>query len=266
MAWIESHTVLLRHRKVIQMALALSLPPVVIVGHLHALWHTVLEQQEDGDLSSWPDEMIAQAAAYSGDPNVFVRAMQTQKFLDGKVIHDWLEYAGRYLTNKYRTSNPKKLKAIYKLHRSVSRTDLSQTKVCSKPDNQPDLTRPNQPHLQNRRIAREISAISTGVSLVTSGKTVGTWEAYRKAYESRYHAPPVRNAKVNGTLSRLVDRLGADAAPQVATFYLTLDDPFYVRVQHSTEILLRDCEGLHTQWITGRRPNHHQPKSMVDLL
>ncbi len=137
MSWIESHTVLLRHRKVLQMACVLSLPPVVILGHLHALWHAILEPQEEGDLSSWPDDMIAHAAAHTGDSAAFVRALQGQKFLDGKLVHDWLDYAGRYLTHKYRTSNPKKLKAIYKLHRSVSRAVSSQTSICPKSDNLP---------------------------------------------------------------------------------------------------------------------------------
>ena len=167
MAWIESHAVLLRHRKVLQMASVLSLPPVVIMGHLHALWHAVLEQQEDGDLSAWPDDVIACAAAYTGDSTAFVRALQGQKLLDGKVVHDWLDYAGRYLTNKYRTANPNKLKAIYKLHQSVSKSDSSQTKVCLKSDNQPNLTRPdqpNQPNQQMKKSSREITISTAPVS------------------------------------------------------------------------------------------------------
>ena len=146
MAWIESHTVLLRHRKVLQLSASLNLPPVYIIGHLHALWHAVIEQQEDGDLTTWPDAMIATAAAYPGDASLFVHELQAQKLLDGKIIHDWLEYAGRYLTNKYRTSNPRKLKSILLKHKSVS----SQTKVRLKSvfsqttrPNQPDLTRPD---------------------------------------------------------------------------------------------------------------------------
>src|SRR6185295_15511945 len=106
--------------------------------------------------------------------------LQGQKFLDGKLVHDWLDYAGRYLTNKYRTSNPKKLKAIYKLHQSVSRAVSSQTTVCPESDNlpnQPDLTRPdppNQPNQPKKKISREVST-STGTS-------VETWTSYAGAY------------------------------------------------------------------------------------
>jgi hypothetical protein len=116
MPWIESHTVLLRHRKVLQLADDLSIQPVYVIGHLHALWHCALEQQEDGDLSEWPDSMIAQAAAYPGDALHFVKCLQARGWLDGKLVHDWLEYAGKYLESKYRTSNPEKLKKIWKCH------------------------------------------------------------------------------------------------------------------------------------------------------
>lgn len=145
MPWIESHTVLLRHRKVLQLADDLSIQPVYVIGHLHALWHCALEQQEDGDLSEWPDSMIAQAAAYTGDPFHFVKCLQARKWLDGKMLHDWLEYAGRYLTVKYRTANPLKLVKIHKRHQSVSRSAFRPTKVRSKSDNLTNLTGPNQP-------------------------------------------------------------------------------------------------------------------------
>ena len=83
------------------------------MGHLHSLWHAALEQQEDGDLSSWSDEFIAQMADYPGDAPQFVRLLQKHDWLDGKVIHDWLDYAGKYLTAKYRTANPKKLRSRF---------------------------------------------------------------------------------------------------------------------------------------------------------
>ncbi len=128
MAWIESHTVLLRHRKVIEAAKELDIKPVMMLGHIHALWHAVLEQQEDGDLSNWSDETIAEMAAFAGSPTGFVKALQQQNFLENKIVHDWLDYAGKYLTAKYRTSNPKKLKQILAIHKSIS----SRSKVGKK--------------------------------------------------------------------------------------------------------------------------------------
>lgn len=133
MAWIESHTALVRHRKLKELAREMRLKPVYVMGHLHALWHTALEQQEDGDLSSWSDELIAEASEFTGDAPQYVRLLQKHRWLDGKLIHDWLDYAGLYLKNKYRTSNRKKLDSIWKTHsRTLDglKTDFSQTKVA----------------------------------------------------------------------------------------------------------------------------------------
>jgi hypothetical protein len=134
MPWIESHTEIERHRKTILMAAELGIKRVYLSGHLHALWHHVLEQQEDGNLSNWPPALIAQMAEYDeGDSDRFVELLKKYCWIDAKnnLIHDWLDYAGRYLTAKYRTRNPKKLKAIYKLHES----DLRLTKKRPRTDN-----------------------------------------------------------------------------------------------------------------------------------
>jgi len=76
MAWIESHTILIRHRKLIDLSHDLRLRPVYVMGHLHALWHAALEQAEDGDLSQWSDEFIASSACYPGSAPQFVSLLQ----------------------------------------------------------------------------------------------------------------------------------------------------------------------------------------------
>jgi hypothetical protein len=81
-------------------------------------------------------------------------------------------------------------------------------------------------------------------------KTAVTWSAYADAYQGRYGVQPVRNASVNGKLAQVVDRLGSEA-PQVAAFYVGLNDAWYVRHIHDVGTLLRDCESLRTQWATG---------------
>ena len=103
------------------------------------------------------------------------------------------------------------------------------------------------------------------MEVVQPPKTEATWEAYRESYERRYHIEPIRNGKVNGNLAQVVKRLGAEEAPKVAAYYLSCADPFYLKVVHSTGILLRDCEGLHTQMLTGRRTTT-SAKSLVGLL
>lgn len=79
------------------------------------------------------------------------------------------------------------------------------------------------------------------------------WQAYSDAYQRRYMAAPVRNAKVNGQLSQLLARLGAEEAPMVAAFYVGHNNRYYVNKMHSVDLLLSDAEKLRTEWATGRR-------------
>lgn len=76
------------------------------------------------------------------------------------------------------------------------------------------------------------------------------WRAYKAAYRERYGVDPVHNAKVMGQLSQLLARLGAEEAPQVATFYVGRDTPYYRQNMHSVDALLRDAEKLRTEWMT----------------
>lgn len=116
MAWIESHTVLPRHRKVLLLAHDLNTDIVQTIGHLHCLWYTVLEQQENGDLSDWPDTLISQAALWKGDATEFVTRLREREWLDGHLVHDWIDYVGPYLTKKYSSGNVPRLKEIWLLH------------------------------------------------------------------------------------------------------------------------------------------------------
>ena len=143
MAWIESHTGLIRHHKVEECSAALGIPPVQLVGHLTALWHSVLEQQEDGIITRWGDATIAKYAAWDKDPHEFVSALKDggwidevfpkgkrQEDCDGKMllIHDWIDYAGRYLTTKYNSSPQRgKLKKLWKAYGKSYGTKTSRT-------------------------------------------------------------------------------------------------------------------------------------------
>lgn len=78
-----------------------------------------------------------------------------------------------------------------------------------------------------------------------------TWKAYADSYFNRYSAEPVRNAKVNGLIAQLVKRLGADEAPHVAFYYVTINDAYYLRTLHDLGNLVSKCEAIRTQWATG---------------
>lgn len=80
-----------------------------------------------------------------------------------------------------------------------------------------------------------------------------TWKAYADSYFNRYGADPVRNAKANKMISDIVKRLGAYEAPQVAFYYVTINDAFYLRTLHDLGNLLAKCESIRTQWATGNQ-------------
>ena len=82
--------------------------------------------------------------------------------------------------------------------------------------------------------------------------TSPAWNAYRGAYQERYRTEPIRNAKVNGMLASLVQRLPTEEVPDIAAFYVRHNAGLYVRAGHPVELLLRDAEKLHTEWATGR--------------
>lgn len=80
-----------------------------------------------------------------------------------------------------------------------------------------------------------------------------TWTAYSEAYQQRYGTAPIRDAQTNAQLAKLVKRLGASEAPAVAAFYVTHNRGIYVANRHPTNLLVRDVEGLRTDWATGRK-------------
>lgn len=94
---------------------------------------------------------------------------------------------------------------------------------------------------------------------------VAVWDAYAEAYRIRYRVAPIRNAKVNSQLAQLVKRVGKDAAPHIATFYVEHNLTFYVSRGHPVDILLRDAETLHTQWANGSHTTQ-PPRTVAEML
>jgi hypothetical protein len=80
------------------------------------------------------------------------------------------------------------------------------------------------------------------------------WSSYSAAYQARYQAAPVRNAKVNRNVVDLWKRLGSEAAP-VAEFYVGINDSYLIRNCHDLGSLLAKAESYRTQWATNRQMN-----------
>lgn len=185
MAWIESHSILIDHSKVRDVARTLNIKPVYLIGHLHCLWHKVIELREDGDITTWTDEDVAYYAKWDDDPKVFYEALRN-RFIDEfeqknahplkiKVVHDWLDYAWKYLFSKYHTSNPNLLKRIEKKYAELAK---SKGRPKGRPKgypegalpNQPNLTKPDQPNL----------TVPAGERKVLEERFERFWKAYPK--------------------------------------------------------------------------------------
>lgn len=77
----------------------------------------------------------------------------------------------------------------------------------------------------------------------------------------RHHGgdyPP--NAKANGQLANVVARVGAEHVVDVVRAYLASQNPFYAKVKHKLDYLVRDCEQIYLELQAvkpGARPPTH---------
>jgi len=62
---------------------------------------------------------------------------------------------------------------------------------------------------------------------------------------------PIRNAKQNALCSQLVQRLGVENAVKIAAFYLTHPNSFYMQNKYPLGLLVKDCEGIYTEFQRG---------------
>lgn len=85
-----------------------------------------------------------------------------------------------------------------------------------------------------------------------NAKTYATWRAYANAFIAKHKVAPKWNRAIGGMVAQVVARLGADDAPRVAEFYVTMNNAFYTQRMHPVTLLLRDCESIYAQFCTGR--------------
>lgn len=104
MVWIESHQSLLNHPKTKRAARLLGIERVQLIGHLHCLWWWCMDYAPNGDISRFPDDVIADACEWSGDAPRIIGVLVDVGFLDRDddllVVHDWMDYAGKLVERK----------------------------------------------------------------------------------------------------------------------------------------------------------------------
>lgn len=156
MAWIESHQGIERHPKTMKLSISMGWDIDQTIGKLHRLWWWCVDFAPDGNVSRHSADMVALAVGISSDMGEkFISSLFDAEFLDKTrknqfLIHDWLEYAGRYLRDTKFRRNPEKIQEIINLYSTVvSRHSADKTPKISRKSavpNQPNLTNlPNQP-------------------------------------------------------------------------------------------------------------------------
>ncbi|WP_407310979.1 hypothetical protein [Desulfosporosinus sp. SB140] len=162
MAWIESNQELGRHPKTKKLARLLGISAVTAVGHLHFLWWWALDYIQDGLLSKYDEFDIAEACMWEGDEKFFVNALVKARFIDetenGLVIHDWLDYAGRIVTQREITKNKTK-ERVRKYREKVGKTSNADVTRYSNdgnadetPCNAPTVPNPTVPNTTNSTV------------------------------------------------------------------------------------------------------------------
>ncbi|WP_246096633.1 DnaD domain-containing protein [Paenibacillus sinopodophylli] len=113
MAWIESHQELARHPKTKRLSRKLGVTVPTVVGHLHMLWWWAVDYAQDGNISDYDPEDIAEAIDWPTDKaDNLLQALVDAGFVD-KVercvtIHDWFDYAGRLVDNREKNKERKR--------------------------------------------------------------------------------------------------------------------------------------------------------------
>jgi len=86
--------------KALQSLLQCGFPQTI--GLLELLWNFTGQHSPQGNIGKWSDVEIAGACEWDGDPEVFVQALVTSRFLDAHphhrlVVHDWEEHCPRWV-------------------------------------------------------------------------------------------------------------------------------------------------------------------------
>lgn len=118
MAWIESHQELGRHPKTRRLAKMLGVSRPAVVGHLHYLWWWAMDFAQDGDITEFDNDELAEAALWDGDSVDFFQSLASSGFIDTikepgqdtrHTLHDWDHYAGKLVAHRKANADKQKV-------------------------------------------------------------------------------------------------------------------------------------------------------------
>ena len=173
-----------------------------------------------------------------------LKSLRFNGLVDGDRMHDWdeMQYPSDSSTERVKRHRERKEDVSSNVSSNVPVTPQSRVekrRVETETEQSREETPKGVPATKTKSLSRAAS--------------VDTWDAYSKAYLTRYGVEPTRNQKVNSQVKQFTERVPIEEAPAIAAFYLSHNNAYYLRVAHSTDALLKDAEKLRTEWQTGRK-------------
>jgi len=155
MAWIEAHQQLERHPKTHALMGEMGWDLDTTVGKLMRFWWWCLDFAPNGDLRKYNDAQLGGSVGLSpAESSKFVRVMVESCWIDRGNgvfrVHDWTQYAGRYLQESKFKRMPGKWKEtveMYEIQCPRTVRGLSEDCPSYQPTNQPthQPTEPDRP-------------------------------------------------------------------------------------------------------------------------
>lgn len=193
MPWIESHDDIWEHHKLdrLQAQLADALPSeldqdeqrVLLVGHIHALWHFTLRNAwRDADLRPWGDAGIERAARWRRKPGALVAALRSAGLLEEFTPHGWMERAGDLVKKRLDREKVRRERLGFPAPGAVrppnGATTGSQRCATVTDQTQPNHTKPNPPNpAATRLVNRLVEIMRQDDSKARIPGDLASWEA-----------------------------------------------------------------------------------------
>lgn len=141
MAWFESHQSLERHPKTHELMGEMGWDLDTAIGKLSRFWWWALDYAPTGDVGKYNDAVLAGSVGLAAkDGEAFKIAMLKARWLERRegtlLIHDWRDYAGRYLRETKFKHHPEKWAEVCHLYpKEVQGQSLDSPRY--QPTNQP---------------------------------------------------------------------------------------------------------------------------------
>jgi hypothetical protein len=272
------------------LAQALGVPTWGAIGLIEALIHWTAKYAPGGNVGKWNDAVIAQGIGWSDDPVRLMGALVSCGWLDEHtehrlLVHDWSEHADdavhrslarahelfadgvvpntNRLAPKEKDAADRAFAKVKRVRTPGARKAPERRTLGALPEPRQSPAPPEPEPRQSQASGEEDSGAVASLAPAADERTPGSiaWETgYAPAYERRYGAPPIRNAKTNALMAQLVKRIGADESPAVGAFYVGHNGALYVNSGHCLDLLVRDAEKLPTEMVTGRTVNAEQAR------